>query len=96
MKVAWSEDAAKDLSDIAEHIALDNPHAAERMDAMFVAAARRLADFPERGRMGRLPGTREILPHRHYRMVYSISGDTIWIEAIVHTAREWPPVEDDA
>jgi hypothetical protein len=29
-------------------------------------------------------------------MIYSISGDTIWIEALIHTAREWPPAGDDA
>ncbi|MGN6305517.1 MAG: type II toxin-antitoxin system RelE/ParE family toxin [Mesorhizobium sp.] len=97
MKVEWSEDAKRDLADIAEHIALDNPRAAERMDALLSKATGRLVDFPRIGREGGLSGTREIHPHRHYKIVYSIDGDTIWIEAVVHTARQWPPVaEDDA
>lgn len=96
MKVEWSEDARRDLADIAEHIALDNPRAAERMDALLSKAAGRLVDFPRIGREGSFSGTREIHPHRHYRIVYSIDGDTIWIEAVVHTSRQWPPVEDQS
>jgi len=95
VKVEWSEDAKRDLADIAEHIALDNPRAAERMDALLSAAAGRLVDFPRIGREGGIAGTREILPHRHYRIVYSIHGNTIWIMAVVHTSRQWPPVAGD-
>jgi len=94
VKVGWSVDAKRDLADIAEYIALDNPRAAERMDALLSKAAGRLVDFPRIGREGSQPGTREIHPHRHYRIVYTIDGDTIWIEAVVHTSRQWPPVED--
>ena len=95
MKVEWSEDASQDLADIAEYIALDNPRAAERMDALLSEAAGRLADFPRMGREGELPGTREIYPHRHYRIVYSTDDDVIWIEAVVHTSRQWPLIPED-
>jgi plasmid stabilization system protein ParE len=36
------------------------------------------------------PGTRELIPHESYRLVYEVEGDTVWILALVHTARMWP------
>ena len=96
MKVEWSTDATDDLNNIAEYVALKNPRAAVALDAQLSEAAANLVHFPLIGRVGRLEGTREILAHRHYRIVYSILSDTIWIEAIVHSSRQWPPVEGES
>ena len=96
MKVEWSADARKDLSDITEYIASRNPLAAIELDALLSSAPAKLADFPMLGRVGGIDGTREILPHRHYRIVYSVADGIIKVLAIVHTSRQWPPVEDDA
>ena len=41
---------------------------------------------------GQVPGTRELNPHRSYRLVYEIAGDTVWILVLIHTARLWPPL----
>jgi len=54
---------------------------------------RQLAEFPFLGAPGRIPGTRELIPHENDRLVYQISGDTLWILALVHTARLWPPLQ---
>jgi plasmid stabilization system protein ParE len=43
------------------------------------------------GRPGQIPGTRELIPHESYRVVYEVQADTVWILALVHTARLWPP-----
>jgi len=45
-----------------------------------------------RGHGGQVPGTRELHPHRSYRLVYEIAGDTAWILVLIHTARLWPPL----
>lgn len=66
--------------------------AAIRMDEVFSDAADRLATSPRIGAIGRVAGTRELIPHESYRLVYEISGEDVWILAIVHTARRWPPV----
>lgn len=30
------------------------------------------------------------LSHAAYRLVYEIDGATVWVLALVHTARQWP------
>jgi plasmid stabilization system protein ParE len=95
LNVIWSEDADRDRSEIIDHIWLDSPAAAFRMDAVFQSAAVRLERFPYSGRTGVLPGTREVIPHPSYRMVYEIDDEAVTILALAHTARQWPPVEED-
>ena len=94
MKVRWSEEAGRDRTEIVDYIWADNPLAAGRMDALFDAAANRLANFPRLGREGMIPGTRELIPHPSYRLVYEITDSEIIIHALLHTARQWPPVDD--
>jgi plasmid stabilization system protein ParE len=59
MRLVFAEPAARDLDDIIDYIALDNRDAAEKVYRALAATAERLIDFPEIGRSGRLPGTRE-------------------------------------
>lgn len=68
-----------------------DPNAAARIDALFSDVAAKLADFPMLGHPGDVPGTRELTPHRSYRLIYEIVEDTVWILTLVHTARLWPP-----
>jgi len=44
-----------------------------------------------------IPGTCVLIPHENYRLVYEVSeaDHTVWILALVHTARQWPPVRRD-
>ncbi|MCR4298538.1 MAG: type II toxin-antitoxin system RelE/ParE family toxin [Gallionella sp.] len=92
MKVRWTPEAEQDRSDVWDYIANDNPLAAVRMDELFSDAAAKLADFPHIGRTGKIPGTRELIPHESYRLVYEVEGETVWILAVVNTARQWPPL----
>lgn len=93
MTVVWTPEAEQDRADIWDDIAADNPGAAVRMDELFSDAAARLAEHPKIGRTGKISGTRELVPHESYRLVYEIDGDTVWVLALVHTARQWPPVK---
>lgn len=91
MKVFWTSAAEEDRAEIVEYIGQDNPRAAVALDESFGRAAGRLSRHPMLGRVGRIAGTREIFPHESYRMVYEIQGDSLWILALVHTSRMWPP-----
>lgn len=92
MKVVWTPEALQDRLDIWEYIATDNPRAAVRMDELFSVAAATLVDFPDKGRLGTVMGTRELIPHENYRLVYQTEKDAVWILALVHVARMWPPL----
>ena len=91
MRVVWTPEALQDRIDVWDYIAADNPQAAARMDALFSDAAAKLVDHPQLGRPGKIHGTRELIPHQSYRLVYEISGETVWMLALVHTSRLWPP-----
>lgn len=91
MKVVWASAAEQDRADIFDYISQDNPLAAIRMDELFAEAAGRLAEHPQLGKAGLIAGTRELIPHESYRLVYEVQDNTVWILALVHTARMWPP-----
>ena len=91
MKVVWTPEALQDRIDIWDYIAADNPHAAAQMDELFSDSASQLTEHPKLGRAGKIPGTRELVAHAHYRLVYEINADTVWILTLIHTARLWPP-----
>ena len=92
MKVFWTPEAQQDRSDIWDYIATDNPRAAANIDALFSQAAARLADHPKLGHPGKIAGTRELIPHENYR-VYEVVGETVWLLTLIHTSRQWPPVQ---
>ena len=92
MKVFWAPEALQDRIDIWDFIAADNPLAAANLDAIFSTAASRLAEHPQIARIGKTTGTRELVVHASYRMVYEISNESVWILALIHTSRLWPLV----
>lgn len=94
MRVIWTPDALQDRTDIWDYIALDSPRSAVKMDELFSNAAVRLADYSLIGRVGRIPGTRELIAHENYCLVYEVDQETVWVLALLHTARQWPPVRD--
>ncbi|MDH1008406.1 type II toxin-antitoxin system RelE/ParE family toxin [Pseudomonas nicosulfuronedens] len=95
MKVIWTRDARQDRLDIWEYLVCENPDAAVRVDLLFSASVTKLRSFPQMGKPGRIPGTREMIPHESYRIVYQVEADTLWVLALVHTARMWPALRED-
>ena len=92
MKVRWTSEAVQDRLAIFEYLAARDPDAAVRIDRLFSDAVTSLADFPLLGHEGEVPGTRELTPHRSYRLVYEVVADTVWILVLIHAARRWPPL----
>lgn len=64
------------------------------MDEIFSSAAARLTNFPHLGRPGRVAGTRELIAHRSYMLVYEIDDESVWILRLIHTSRLWPPAPE--
>ena len=61
MRVRWTTDAAEDLERICDFIAKDRPESARRVAETIVQGVGALDTFPERGRRGRVEGTRELV-----------------------------------
>lgn len=91
MKLVWSQRAAADRLAIFTWIAEDDPRAAALVDNRLEDAARRLIDFPESGRPGRVEGTRElVVAQTPYVVPYQIIEDTVRLLRVIHGARMWP------
>jgi addiction module RelE/StbE family toxin len=90
MKVIWASSAEQDRADIIEFISLDNPIAAIAMDELFAEVSLQLEEYPLLGKSGRISGTRELIAHPNYRMVYEVQHGQVRVLALVHTARLWP------
>lgn len=73
-----------------EFIGTDNPVAAIELDLAFESHADALPLHPTLYKPGRVKGTREIVVHPNYVMVYAITGQTISILRVLHAARQWP------
>jgi addiction module RelE/StbE family toxin len=92
VKIVWTPEAEQDRAAIWDYLEVRDPNAALRMDNLFSDAVAGLADFPMLGHEGEVPGTRELTPHRSYRLIYEVVDNTVWILVLIHTARQWPPL----
>ena len=98
MKVLWAQEALNDRTAIWDYLEERNPLDAAEMDERFSEAAARLAEQPLMGAPGKIAGTRELIPHEHYRLVYELDEEAgiVWIVTLIHTARCWPPVSPES
>lgn len=90
MLVIWTSEAKLDLKEILDYLERDNQSTADSLECFLLESADRLSDFPEMGKVGEIVGTRELIPHGSYRIVYEVLLDSVQILAVVHTARLWP------
>ena len=90
MEVIWSERAEQCLASIVEFIARDNVQAALEMDMQLQNVADGLAIFPYTGKPGRVPGTRELVAHEYYILVYRLTDNAVHIVTVLHSSMRWP------
>lgn len=91
MELFWTPEAINDRDAIYDYIEADNPTAAMALDELFEEKAGRLVDHPGLGRSGRIAGTRELVAHQNYILVYDVLGDLVRVLRVLHAARQWPP-----
>ncbi|MGC5780062.1 type II toxin-antitoxin system RelE/ParE family toxin [Methylobacterium sp. NFXW15] len=91
MKIRITRRALRHLDEVRAYIAVDNPAAANKTIARLREAINGLTLYPERGRPGRIVGTRElVVSGTPYIVPYRLTGDAIDILAVLHGARAWP------
>jgi len=92
MQLRWSPAAAEDFLRIIEYIRQENLAAAQRIAKTIYDSAGSLKSFPNKGRTGRVEGTRELpLPPLPFVVVYRVLRDSVEIANVVHGAQKWPP-----
>lgn len=90
MKVAWRARAVEDRREIFSYIATRNHAAAVQLNEALILAGDSLATFPNRGRAGSVPGTRELVAILPYVLIYQVdlAADTVRILRVWHGARD--------
>lgn len=86
----WRPTAIADRKSITAYIAQDNPQAAIEMGDMLMQKAEQLDAHPMLGRVGRVKGTRELVAHQNYILIYRIVGEVAEVLRVKHAAQKWP------
>jgi len=92
MNILWSSEAIQDLLALRTYIAEESPAGAQRTVTRILQTVENLlADNPQMGRPGRVPGTRElVIPRTPYIVPYRLLHETIQILRVYHSSRRWP------
>ena len=92
MRIRWTKPAATDFARICEFSAERFGAARSHQTAMTIYdSADSLTTFPERGRKGKKPNTRELtLPGLPFVMIYHVREPLVEILRILHGAQKWP------
>jgi addiction module RelE/StbE family toxin len=88
--IRWTEEASTDLVDIIDYIEQRNNLAAQSLFVAIVQSAENLPLMPYLYRPGRVAGTRELVVHPNYIVVYQVGSDTIDILRILHSRQQYP------
>ncbi|SHE40253.1 toxin ParE1/3/4 [Modicisalibacter ilicicola DSM 19980] len=89
----WRATAREQLASIVRFIAERDPRAARRLKARLESAPLLLSEHPYLYPAGRVPGTRELVAHPNYLLVYRVAADRVEVVAVLHTRQEYPPSE---
>jgi toxin ParE1/3/4 len=90
-KIRWLCVAVADLDQLMDHIAKDNPRAANEVAREIWESTQMLSGQPAIGRAGRVPGTRElVVSGTHYIVPYCVVAEEVQILRVIHATRKWP------
>jgi toxin ParE1/3/4 len=92
MRVRWTDAAARDLTGICDYTQRQyGPEQARQLALRIYEAVGSLCQFPNAGRLGRKPGTRELVfSGIAFLAVYRVRKDVVEIARILHGAQRWP------
>ena len=90
MLVKWRPEARRELWEILDFIGDRNPIAASNLFDAIEQATQTLPHYPYQYRIGRVSGTRELVIHPNYIVIYRTTLDSIEIISVVHARQEYP------
>jgi len=89
MLVEWRPEARAELRQILIYVSDRNLGAANELSQSVEVATSALPEHPYLYRSGRVIGTREIVVHPNYLVIYQVT-DRIEILSVVHARQEYP------
>jgi toxin ParE1/3/4 len=91
-RIDWTEQAARQVDQAYDYIALSNSEdVAAKVTMQIISSVQQLIAFPMSGRLGRVPGTRElVISNTPFIAAYTIQRDRLVILAVYHGAQRWP------
>ena len=90
LQLFWSAESQEDLLTLIEYVAARNLPAARSLKEAIGQAVVHLADHPYLFRAGRVLGTREMVVHPNYIIVYQVSDSVIEVLRVLHARRQYP------
>jgi toxin ParE1/3/4 len=90
LPVRWLPNARDNLATIIEYIAERDVAAASQLQDDIERVISQLPQHPQLYRSGRVTGTREIVVHPNYLVVYRIRPALIEILSVLHSRQQYP------
>ena len=95
LPIHWGQQARADLLAIVCYISEHDPTAARRLRDSILDAVSTTGDHPYLYKPGRIAGTREIVAHPNYIVVYKV-GQRIEVLSVLHSRQRYPQGGDDS
>jgi toxin ParE1/3/4 len=90
-RIRWAPAAAEDLQGIRHYLEEHHPSLTKSTIRKLYDTAKSLKRFPNRGRIGQLESTRElVMAPMPYIIVYGVQPDVVHIYRVIHTSEDWP------
>ncbi|WP_314326026.1 type II toxin-antitoxin system RelE/ParE family toxin [Comamonas aquatica] len=90
LPIKWRPQARKSLAQIVRYIGEHNLIAARTMRQRIEDSVLPLSEHPYLFKPGRVPGTREIVAHPKYIVLYRVEADCIEVLDVVHSSQQYP------
>jgi addiction module RelE/StbE family toxin len=90
LPIKWSAAGLNDLGLLIDYIAAFNPDAAAALQSRIEQSVLPLSQHPYLFRPGRVSGTRELVAHPNYIVVYRVLNDSIEITNVLHARQQYP------
>lgn len=92
MLIEWRPEASASLRKILSYIAERNLIAALNLGKEIERATSALPDHPYLYRLGKVAGTRELVVHPNYVIVYRVTISSIEIIDVLHSRQQYPKI----
>ena len=89
-ELRWRIRAWRQILAIFEYISRENLAAADELIAQIETSIEPALIYPEMFRPGGVAGTRELVAHPNYIVIYRVLPTAIEVAAVIHTRQKYP------